>query len=68
MKEARENFPNLEEQDAVQQQANMSAGREAQQGEGQPGIWEAAKEEAKEVVHTIKQANPGTRDFTEKHC
>lgn len=34
VKQAQENFPNLDKNDAIQQQANMVEGREARTGEG----------------------------------
>ena len=36
VQKAEENFPELDKNEAIQQQANLGPGREAVQGEGQP--------------------------------
>ena len=36
VQKAQENFPHLDKQEAIQQEANMGPGREAVPGEGQP--------------------------------
>ena len=72
---AEEHFPNLEKNDAIQKEANLGPGREAVQGEGGPavggltgGIVQSVKEKVADVVGTMKEANPATRDMREKHC
>ncbi|KAL4514889.1 hypothetical protein Ndes2526A_g03757 [Nannochloris sp. 'desiccata'] len=64
VQKAEENFPQLDKNEGLQQQANMGPGREAMPGEGQP----AEGGLLHNVAETIKQANPATRDMREKHC
>lgn len=67
---AREDYPNLEINDAIQMEADKGPGREAEVGEGTAAtsVTEAVKSGLSSVAETSKEANPATRDMTEKHC
>lgn len=67
MKEAQQNFPEKSVDDAMQAQADMGPGREAVPGEG-GGLMATVKQTAANAVDSLKQANPATRDMSEKHC
>ena len=55
LRKAKEDFPNLEENEAMQMEANTEPGREAEQGEGQPG--------GTGIVGAIKESVSVSRGF-----
>ena len=67
VRKAKEDFPNLQQSDAIQREADMGPGREAAPGEGQPGsLGSSVKNTVQGVLEAVKQANPATRDTREK--
>ena len=55
LRKAKEDFPNLEENEAMHMEANTEPGREAEQGEGQPG--------GTGIVGAIKESVSVSRGF-----